>query len=438
MVIDESSSRDDRARIRTQVELIARANQGRVGWDSEQPEEFTYLFDPDAILVRQGFEDQVREALQRSDRFDGELADAEYLERELAADERLGLVRQPLPGRRDGDPRRVPLALDLLDEAFGLVDDKAPEDGYPYSPDHWLHVAPGSTKLCPESEPQETGLHHPWPPLAGDASLGKDVRVSVVDSGWHPPAAGYTRTPWLASGVDGDDENNGPQLRQYAGHGTFIAGVVKCIAPATDVRVEGFLVNGGALLESEMVIQLRQTLRHHKPQVINLSAGATTRRDRPLFCFERFWEQDLAPLKDTCLLVAAAGNDGSSHPFWPAAFPWALGVGSLDRSGDVSSFSNYGDSADVYALGRNIINAYPKGTYVCREAPDTGDVRRFRNGLARWSGTSFAAPVVVGLIAARLTAGGSVHQARDDVLAGASPVTDPAGVAASALVGPYS
>ena len=94
--------------------------------------------------------------------------------------------------------------------------------------------------------------------------------------------------------------------------------------------------------------------------------------------------------------VAAAGNDSWSAPFWPAAFDWAVGVGSLDRDGRVSDYSNFGVSADVYALGRNHVNAFPDGTFECHETPDKGDIRVFGTAMARWSGTSFAAPVVAG------------------------------------------
>ena len=54
-----------------------------------------------------------------------------------------------------------------------------------------------------------------------------DWNVSVVDTGWHPPAVKWA--PWLR-GVGGDPETIDPKdIHRYAGHGTFIAGVVRAI-----------------------------------------------------------------------------------------------------------------------------------------------------------------------------------------------------------------
>ena len=47
------------------------------------------------------------------------------------------------------------------------------------------------------------------------------------------------------------------------------------------------------------------------------------------------------------------------------------------------SFSNYGSCADLYVVGRNHVNAFPHGTYVCVETPDKDDVRVFDRGLAK-------------------------------------------------------
>ena len=101
--------------------------------------------------------------------------------------------------------------------------------------------------------------------------------VSVVDTGWHPAAATHPATPWLA-GVTGDPETIDPKdIHPYAGHGTFIAGVVRCAAPAAKVRVEGFLPKGGAAFESEWS---SSSARHWQlgPDIISLSAGARPAR----------------------------------------------------------------------------------------------------------------------------------------------------------------
>ena len=401
---------DRRRRTTDQLRDFREANDGQVEWDTEAPADFTFVYHPDRVLVRAADADAFDQAVAKLD--DGVLEGAPRRDVELLDGE---LLRYLLPVRGDG--RSVPDVLDLLEEA-GLRRGAA-------SPDHWVHVSPGGPgSLCPAVEPEETGLTEPWPPEA-PAGKGREVSVVVVDTGWHPPAASDPRTPWLA-GVDGDDELNGPQLRPYAGHGTFIAGVVRCTAPETKVFVEGFAiggVGGGGVLESDLVVQLEEALSHD-PQVINLSAGCRTRLDLPSIALETFYRTRLR--KRDCVLVAAAGNDSTSAPFWPAAFDWAVGVGSLDRDGRVSDYSNFGVSADVYALGRNHVNAFPDGTFECHETPDKGDIRVFGTGMARWSGTSFAAPVVAGLIAREISeTGGTARDAAEAVLAAADHESDP-------------
>lgn len=404
---------DDRRRRSTdQLRNLRQANDGQVAWDTEAPADFTFLFHPDHVLVGAEDVDEFDAAVARLDK--GVLAEAPRRDdvRLLGGD----LVRYTLAARSGG--QSVPEVLDLLEQG-GLRRGAA-------SPDHWVHVSPGGGggQACPAVEPEETGLTRPWPPVAAQGE-GCEVSVVVVDTGWHPPAGTDPRTPWL-KGVEGDDELNGPDLRPYAGHGTFIAGVVRCLAPSTRVFVEGFAVGGvggGGILESELVVQLEEAMRH-EPKVINMSAGCRTRLDLPSLALARFHRRHL--LGSDCVLVAAAGNDSWAAPFWPAAFDWAVGVGSLDRDGRVSEFSNYGVSADVYALGRNVVNAFPDGTLECHETPNKGDVRVFGTGLARWSGTSFASPVVAGLIAREISeTGSSAADARDAVLARAVHDSDP-------------
>ncbi|UMG94039.1 S8 family serine peptidase [Nocardioides sp. TF02-7] len=218
-------------------------------------------------------------------------------------------------------------------------------------------------------------------------------------------------TPWL-SGVVADPSDvetvDPAAIHPYAGHGTFVAGVVRCLAPATRVEVEGALPHGGAVYESEICRQLSEALDDDDhPQLISISAGTHTRRDFALLSFEMLAAAYGLDDGEETLVIAAAGNDGSDEPFWPAAFPWVVSVGSVDPDSAVSDFSNVGRWVDVYARGRDIVNAFPEGTYTCYEPPNVGEVRSFK-GIAQWSGTSFSTPVVTGLVAARMSATGGV------------------------------
>ena len=149
-----------------------------------------------------------------------------------------------------------------------------------------------------------------------------------------------------------------------------------------------------------MIVQLGQALSLG-PDIISFSAGSETRRDQRLLSFQVFWETQLRHLKGT-VLVAAAGNNNSRVPFWPAAFPWSISVGAMDAEDHRAPFSNYGSWVDLYARGVDLVNAYPSGTYAYTEPPNRAG-RRSSSASPEWSGTSFSTPIVAGMIAARMS-----------------------------------
>lgn len=308
----------------------------------------------------------------------------------------------------------VPAALDRLDAAFGR--------GFA-TPDHVLSIT-GGVSNCPGTEPDPVPSPGcgPYPPVAADG-LGRGVRIGVPDSGF-VPGTGHA---WLAAGVDGEPDPNvdtataPATLHAYAGHGTFIAGVARCAAPAAEIWVSNHFRHAGANVETEVFADLidmingrvrtgvdaqgQPVLTDVGPfDVVSLSAGGHTRNNVPNLSGPEVAAALAA--NERTLLLAAAGNNASPREFYPAALREVTGVGALgfDRAGP-AWFSNVGPWVDVWALGEGLINAYPVGHYTYNEPPRNGYQMLFPD-LARWSGTSFATPLVAGLVAARMTTAG--------------------------------
>jgi subtilisin family serine protease len=344
--------------------------------------------------------------------------------------------RNPRLKVRAGRQPTVTEAVEASDAEFG--------EGIA-TPDQVLTVDPGVP--CPATEPEEAYADiEPYPGICTENS-GEGVVVYVADTGLLRDAA--STHPWLA-GVrrahkpDGQlqdwdpDRWNDPadgvsRIPPYCGHGTFVAGVIRCEAPRAEVIVARIFRFAGSSLESHFVRELQVALRIGV-DVFNLSISALTRHSRPLMAFER-WLRLLDQYKGV-VCVVAAGNSGSHRWSWPAAFPTMVGVGALAANWrDRARFSNYGGWVDVYAPGRDLINAYATGPYRCHDAPYANDIRHFY-GMARWSGTSFSTPIVAGLIAARMwrtgengqeAAAGLLAEARSHAIPGVGAILLPCG-----------
>ena len=265
---------------------------------------------------------------------------------------------------------------------------------------------------CPATEPAEVpaATRHPTPVVTsgrcGDVTGwdGTGVRVGIVDNGLVDSAR---RWDWMRD-VEGEPDITvqSGTIAPYAGHGTFVAGCVRSMAPAAEVCVKNVPYpssyrTAGAAYESTVVQRMGELIDEGSDIIVCEFAGDTRFR-LPLPTFEAFYLHRLRYLN--VAVVAPAGNDSTREPRYPAAFSWATGVGALSANGrSRASFSNYGGWVDLYAPGENQINAFADGDYVCIEDPQ--DTRHF-DGLAEWSGTSFSAPLVAGMIAARMSGTG--------------------------------
>ena len=59
------------------------------------------------------------------------------------------------------------------------------------------------------------------------------------------------------------------------------------------------------------------------------------------------------------VIVAGAGNDGTTAPFYPAALDNVISVAAFDEDHRRPSFSNYGSWVDISAPGNVIMSTYP-------------------------------------------------------------------------------
>jgi Subtilase family len=341
-----------------------------------------------------------------------------------------GVVLLILPAALvDGDGGlSVPEWLDLIDGRLGRG---------VATPDQVLTVAPnGGASPCSATDPEPV-VHgaEPWPPVC-PPGIGAGTRIYLADTGLLAHAE--TGHPWL-DGVkpghsphDVDTFTSGvPVASKYIGHGTFVAGITRCLAPSSELTVTNAFKVAGSTLESHLVPHLERALAGGV-DIFHLTVACPSRHDLPLIAF-RVWLSRLRATKGA-ICVCAAGNSDDSRPSWPAAFPEVIAVGALAADcRSRASFSNYGGWVDVYAPGRDIVNAYVTGEYICQVAPYKCEHRHF-HGMARWSGTSFSTPIVVGLIAARMSATGEnarraadalLAQARCQAIRGVGPVLLP-------------
>ncbi|GIH05622.1 protease [Rhizocola hellebori] len=297
-----------------------------------------------------------------------------------------------------------------------------------YSLNHLIAVAVGDVNLCPCDEPMlppSDAFMYPDPSRA-DPEAGRGVMVDVIDTGLIRTYAEHRHLDGVEALGFRNQLGEGEFVPLDYGHGTFVTGVLRSVAPAVDVRVSRLLRRGGATTEFTLRDELEAVLhRDPPPDIVSLSAGNTSSDGHTMMALEPVVDRLHAA---GIVLVAAAGNNGNDVKFFPAAFKNVIGVGATRRGArGRACFSNYGPWVSVYAPGERLVNAFvTEGRYrtvhegretcrfrgrreegwygncTCIDTLEQGDITTFPSNLARWSGTSFATPIVAGLIAARL------------------------------------
>ncbi|MGH9277657.1 MAG: S8 family peptidase [Acidimicrobiales bacterium] len=253
-------------------------------------------------------------------------------------------------------------------------------------------------------EAERLGLRSP---LDGEAAAS--LTVGVIDTGFdanadqHPLLAGsFVLNPDDVDVLTADGDRF---LDAEAGHGTFVAGVIRKHAPFVSLNPEAGLdpdgVGDAATICGMIAMLARRTARQgEKPcQIINLSLGCFTEFDVPPPGLDEALQ---VCERNDVVVVAAAGNQGVDRRFYPAADERVIGVGAVEKDSRGSlrraDYSNFGDWVDASTEGTDIEGLYVSGEWDPGAAGVITDARIFE-GYARWTGTSFATPRVAAAIA---------------------------------------
>ncbi len=256
------------------------------------------------------------------------------------------------------------------------------------------------------------------PPFESDDEISADVVVGVVDTG--VVVLGGKPHPYIENNlVDGWQHNedvlpeDGRELGRFDGHGTFVAGLIKQEAPGVRIDMRRGLDLEGTRKADEVVAEcIRALATVDDLRVVNLSFFGDTAEEEHEPGELKSALEYLFHEKSGVVVVTAVANRWTADRHWPAAFtehfPRLIAVGATDETvtpvPDLlpprASFGSWWDGVDVFAGGCGVL-----GPSVLRRVP--GLIEQDTFSYSTWSGASFAAAKVSGLLAKAFAGGAS-------------------------------
>ncbi|CAE6482982.1 hypothetical protein ACGC1H_003461 [Rhizoctonia solani] len=236
---------------------------------------------------------------------------------------------------------------------------------------------------------------------------GEGVIVYGIDTGVYIEHYCFGGRASHGANFAGDDNDNDGN-----GHGTHTAATAVCekFGVATKAKLVAVKVLGanGSGSTSGVMAGVKWASDHYKgqemPAVATMSLGGL---------FSQAMNDAVKSAIDIGLhFTIAAGNDNLPAKLYsPASVEQANTIGAVDSENKKASFSNFGPTVDVWALGVNVESAWITG-------PDSSKAL---------SGTSMSTPHVAGILASALSNHGrkSPKQLSDALEQNAMPITDP-------------
>jgi len=270
----------------------------------------------------------------------------------------------------------------------------------------------------------DTGIgEHTW--LGTSDPANPDFWVDAKELGWTPQWDDSVGPPKEGSGISRPLVGT---LDSHAGHGTFIAGLIRQMAPDASVLSLHVMYGDGVIHESDAINALGWLYQRASSgntadfvDVICLSFGYHEETPADAAVTSAF-AQALAALGNLGIrVVAAAGNNASETETYPAALAVAqnqpavsvVSVGALNPTRTRALYSNEAYWITDWEVGTALISTMPQfdggmmpdirisdqqnGTIRESQDPDN-----FKGGFAIWSGTSFAAAAYAGRLAQAL------------------------------------